>query len=99
MARTTKVVTTGTGRAADHLSAGPGDHVITVRWAGSAGAGTLQERPTGGSDSDWADVETSPGTAADVNKAVSFRVAGNRDYTIDVDTHTSAASVTIEACE
>ena len=97
MAAVTKVVTTGTGVAADWLVAGPGDHVITVRWAGSAGAGTLQERPSPGSA--WADVETSPGTTADVAKNVSFRVAGGREYTIDVDTHTSAATVTIEACE
>lgn len=90
MAQVNKITTTGTGQAADHIDVGPGDHTIDCTWAGSAGSATLVSRIPGSST--WITVEDAAGDVTiTANKSV--RVAGNREYSVTVTTHTSALSV------
>ena len=96
MAVVGKVITTGTGVAADSIMAGPGDHVLDITWAGSAGDTGIVSRAPG--DTTWIDVEDASGVIAITTNA-SIRVSGNREYTLDVTTHTSAASMKASACE
>jgi len=96
MAVVNKVVTTGTGVSADSLMLGPGDHTLDITWAGSPGAAGIVSRIPG--NSTWIDVEDSSGVIA-ITANASYRVAGNREYALDVDTHTSAASMVPNACE
>ena len=95
MAAVVVITTTGTGQAADWIALGPGDHIIDLTWAGSPGDADLQSRPPGGT---FRDVEDSAGVInATANKSI--RVSGNRDYSVDVNTHTSALRVEASRCE
>jgi len=96
MAAVGTVTTSGTGVAEDFLRLGPGDHVLDVTWAGSAGDTGIVSRAPG--DTTWIDVEDSSGVIAITTNA-SIRVSGNREYTLNVATHTSAASMKAGACE
>ena len=96
MAAVATVTTSGTGQAADWLRTGPGDHTLDCTWAGGAGEATLVSRGIG--QETWITVEDSAGDVTiDANKAV--RVAGNREYSVTVTTHTSALSIVANACE
>ena len=97
MAARNSVVTSGTGQAADHivLPRGTGWYRIFCRWASTAGAGTLQERPLGGSSDDWADIPTESGVA-DVTSNTSFIVPAGAEISVFIDTHSSVLTVTAE---
>ena len=90
------VTTSGTGVANTFLRLGPGDHVLDITWAGGAGDTGIVSRAPG--DTTWIDVEDSNGVIAITSNA-SIRVSGNREYTFDVTTHTSAASMKAGSCE
>jgi hypothetical protein len=90
------VITSGTGVATTFLRLGPGDHVLDITWAGGAGDTGIVSRALG--DTRWIDVEDSSGVIA-ITTDASVRVSGNREYTLDVTTHTSAASMKAGACE
>lgn len=83
------VTTTGTG-GSDHISLPPGgDYVMTVTWAGSAGDADLQ---CSSDASSWIDVTDSSGVV-NITAAKAVRVAGGLKYRLDVNTHTSAATM------
>jgi hypothetical protein len=90
------VTTVGTGIATTFLRLGPNDHVLDITWAGSAGATGIVSRAPG--DSTWIAVEDSSGVIS-ITANASVRVSGNREYTLNVATHTSAASMKAGACE
>jgi|694.fasta_scaffold102057_1 hypothetical protein len=95
MAQVATVTTTGTGQAADWVSCGPGDHVLDCTWAGSAGEATLNSRGPG--QTTWVTLEDAAGEVVlTANKSV--RVAGNREYSCTVTTHTSALSIVANSC-
>jgi len=95
MAQVNKVTTTGTGQAADWISVGPGEHVLDCTWGGSAGEATLVSRGPG--QETWINLEDAAGEVVlTANKAV--RVAGNREYSATVATHTSALSIVANSC-
>lgn len=97
MAQTARIVTSGTGIPNDaYLRVAKGNHWIGIRWAAGAGNLKLIERPIGGTDTDWADVIDNAGEGVVVTTATSWLVPGNREYSVDVTTHTSAATVTTE---
>lgn len=101
MTQTARIVTSGTGipetSGSDaYFRLAKGSHWIGVRWAGSAGDLKLIERPLGGADTDWADVIDNAGNGVQITTATSWLVPGNREYSVSVTTHTSAATVTTE---
>ncbi len=96
MAQVNKIITSGTGQAADYISVGPGDHVIQFRWQGSAGDLDLQDRDSG--TTVFADTHDSAGVV-NITANKSVRVSGGRDYSVDVTTHTSVCWITASKCE
>ena len=97
MASVNRIVTSGTGQAADFLRVGPGDHVLEFTWAGSAGDADLQNRSIDDAGT-FRDTFDSAGVV-NITANKSVRVSGNQDYSVDVTTHTSVLSVTASACE
>ena len=95
MAQVNAITTTTTGVCADFIRLGPGDHILDFTWAGSAGNADLQNRNHGGTFRDSYDADGVVNITA--NKSV--RVSGSQDYTVDVNTHTSALTVTPTACD
>jgi hypothetical protein len=89
----TTFTTTGTGVAAGFVdcSSGNGDFSLDFVWAGSAGSAKLLTRISGNTgwvaavDFDNADIE--------IDKSMALQVAGGRQYTVNVVTHTSALTV------
>ena len=98
MAQASIITTSGTGIAADYIRLPKGWHRVFCRWAGEAGAGTLQERPAGSTDDDWADIPFD-GAAADVTTDTSFVVAGGCELGVQIDTHASALTIRVETVE
>ena len=96
MALVNKLTTTGTGQAADFILTGPGDHVLEFTWAGSAGDADLQNRSS--ADVAFRDTHDAAGVI-NITANKSVRVSGNQEYSVDVNTHTSALTVTAHACE
>jgi hypothetical protein len=96
MAQVNKIVTTGTGQAADFIRLGPGDHVLEFTWAGSAGDADLQERIS--SDSGTFRDSNDVSGVVNITSNISYRVSGNCDYSVDVNTHTSALTVQATSC-
>ena len=95
MAKVSSITTTGTGQSDDYLDLGPGDHTIDCTWAGSAGEATLVSRIPG--QTTWITLEDAAGDVTfTANKSV--RVAGNRQCSVTVTTHTSALSIVANAC-
>jgi hypothetical protein len=90
------VTTTGTG-ASDHLTLGQGEHVLTIAWAGSAGDADLQ---VSGDGTTFIDVLDAPnGSVVNYTANGAVRVAGGMRYRLDVNTHTSAATMTAHRAE
>lgn len=94
MAAVNAIVTTGTGQASDWVTLAEGDHVLHFTWAGSAGDADLQMRPPGGT---FRDTEDSAGVV-NITANRSVRVSGGCDYSVDVNTHTSALRVEATKC-
>ena len=96
MAQVSTVVTAGTGQAADWITLPPeGDYVLHITWAGSAGDADLTMRPVGGT---FRDAYDSAGVV-NITANKSVRVSGGCDYSLDVTTHTSAATMVATKCE
>ena len=89
------VAESATGLAADWLTLGAGDHVIQFRWAGSAGAADLVMRSN---EAAFADVIGADGSKVAVTTNTAVVVAGGSDYSVEVDTATSALTVTAVRC-
>ena len=94
MAQATVVTTTGTGQAADWITLPEGDHLLHITWAGSAGDLDVIHRPPQGT---FRDVYDSDGVV-NITSNKSIRVSGGCDYSVDVNTHTSAATVVATKC-
>ena len=87
---TNKVTTSGTGGSDHFLLANNGqDWTITVTWAGSAGDADLQFSPD---QSAWGDVRDSSGVV-NITANYAVRVPGGLSYRLDVNTHTSVATM------
>ena len=90
MPKTTKIVASETGLSSDWIATGAGDHVIQFRWAGTPGVADLVMRSNGAA---FADVIGCDGKVA-VTTNTAVVVAGGSDYSVEVDTATSALTVT-----
>jgi hypothetical protein len=97
MAATSKIVTTGTGQAVDHIALGPGRHWLHFQWASGAGSATPKVRNSAGGTT-WRTVTDSAGDVT-IDSDDSIIVFGNAQYSVDVGTHTSALTVTTEQAE
>ena len=95
MAQVNKIITTGTGQAADWLTLSSGDHVLHFTWVGSPGDADLQLRPSSGT---FRDAENSSGVV-NITANRSVRVSGGCDYSVDVNTHTSVLYVEASKCD
>lgn len=96
MASVSKIVTSGTGQSADFIRCGPGDHVLELTWTGSAGDADVQHRHANDT-AIFRDLYDSNGVVNNTANR-SYRVSGNQDYTVDVNTHTSVLHVTATSC-
>lgn len=95
MAAVNKIVVSATGLSSDWLTLGAGDHVIQFRWAGSAGAADLVMRSNNAA---FADVIGTDGSKVAVTTNTAVVVVGGSDYSVEVDTATSALTVTAIRC-
>ncbi len=90
------ITTSGTG-GSDHIRLGQGDWVLTTTWAAAAGNADLQ---CSGDGTNFVDVLDAPnGSVVNITAAHAVRVAGGLSYRLDVNTHTSAATLTAHNCE
>ena len=96
MPATDKIVASATGLAADWIATSTGDHVIQFRWAGSPGLADLVMRSNGAA---FADAIDASGSKIAVSTNTAWVVAGGSDYSVEVDTATSALTVTAIRCE
>ena len=94
MAAVQAVLTTGTGQAVDWLTLAEGDHILHITWAGSPGDADVTLRPPNGT---FRDAYDSAGVV-NITANKSVRVAGGCDYSLDVTTHTSAATMVATKC-
>lgn len=86
----TQITTAGTG-ASDHVALKDGtDYVCLIVWAGSAGDLDLQV----GDGTSFTDVLDSAGSVVNVTSSYAVKVPGGMNYRVDVNTHTSAATIT-----
>lgn len=91
-----RVTTTGTG-GSDHLTLTQGEHALTITWAGSAGDADLQ---CSGDGTTFIDVlDAVAGSVINIAANRAMRVAGGLRYRLDVNTHTSAATMTAHRIE
>lgn len=88
------ITTSGTG-ASDGVILSNNDHVLIITWAGSAGDADLQA----GHGATFVDVTDQTGAIVNVTSNTIVRVAGGLEYRLDVNTHTSAATMTAIQCE
>lgn len=82
------ITTTGTGGSQEIDLPPLGDFHLSVKWAGSAGDADLQINCGAG----WIDVEDSSGVV-NITADKVIRVGGGARYRLDVNTHTSAATL------
>ena len=94
---TNSITTSGTG-ASDSIKLGQGDHILIVKWAGSPGSANLQ---VSGNDADnFVDILDQPnGEIVNFSSSVGLRVSGGVSYRLDVQTHTSAATMIAYKCD
>jgi hypothetical protein len=83
------VTTTGTG-GSDYVALGQGEYVCQVVWAGSAGDLDLQA----GDGTNFTDVLDASGNVVNITSSYATVVVGGMSYRADVNTHTSAATLT-----
>lgn len=81
------ITTSGTGFS-DHIRLGSGRYALMITWAGSAGDADVQV----GDGTTFVDLEDANGVV-NVTAAKAIGVAGGMSYRLDVNTHTSAATV------
>jgi len=84
-----QIVTTGTGDS-DYVTLGQGEYVCQVVWAGSAGDLDLQV----GDGTSFTDALDYSGAVINITSTYAIGVMGGMSYQADVNTHTSAATLT-----
>lgn len=88
------ITTSGTG-GSDSIALSNNDHILIITWAGAAGNADLQA----GHGSNWVDVTDADGVVVNITSDVLYRASGGLSYRLDVNTHTSAATMTAIQCE
>lgn len=90
------ITTTGTGASNSIRLPGGGDWVLVVTWAGGAGDADLQCSYDG---TNFVDVENSSESVVNITSNKAIRVSGSLYYRLNVNTHTSAATVNASQVE
>lgn len=103
MASKTRIITSGSGTGVpesdgsdDYIRLPKGNYCLGFRWASTPGAASLVERRIGGADTEWADVIDGSGDAVQITTNTSWILTGGREYSIEIDTHSSVLTVDAE---
>jgi len=84
-----EIVTTGTG-ASDSMKLPPrGDFMLFITWAGTPGDADLQI----GVDGTFVDMTNDSLATINITKGLAIRVPGGLSYRLDVNTHSSVATM------